>query len=484
MSPKSFSFHYTIAGFLIDWQNTHYASNPKTAAHHNTFCLVMSRIIHRHLHHVPESIVRGEGVYLIDRKGSRYLDASGSAAVTCLGYGHPALLEAVTKQVSNLAYVNSGFFTTDATEHLAAKLANLAPGDLNYIYVSTSGSEAVEAALKMARQYVVETGQPQRQYFISRTHSYHGTTFAALSVGKHIGRRKPFEPLLWPSANIPAYYPYRYKLEHESEHDYSMRTADALEQKIQELGADKVIAFVAETVGGATAGVQPSSATYLQRIREICDRYDILLIFDEVMCGTGRTGTMFASEQYGVQADITTIAKGIGAGVQPIGVTLCTEKLYRTFRDNSGLLVHSGTYTGHATACAAANAVLKVIEEENLLANVQRRGKELIEKLRESLEDHPAVGDIRGIGLFIGIEFVENKSTKEPFDPALKFSDKLKDIAMRNRLLCYPGNGTADGMRGDHVLLAPAYNIDSEHVVAIAERLTRSIDETWREITQ
>ena len=442
----------------------------------------MSQVVHRDLRHLPVMVDRGEGIYLFDSEGNKYLDASGGAAVSCLGYGHPAMLNAIQEQLSKVAYVHTGFFTSEPAEQLAVKLAGLAPGDLNYSYFSTSGSEAVEVGLKMARQYAVDTGRPERKYFISRTHSFHGSTLSTLSIGRQVMRREPFLPLFRRGINIPPYYPYRFKLEHESDDEYSIRMADALEQKILEVGAEKVAAFVAETVGGATAGVLPSSKLYLQRIREICDRYEIILIFDEVMCGSGRCGTFFAAEQYGVQADVTTIAKGLGAGIMPIAATLCTDKLYDTFRDKLGHLEHGGTYSGHSLACAVSCAVIDVLEEENLLANVRLRGKELIENFQQDMGDHPIVGDIRGAGLFIGIEFVADKSTKEPLDPALKFSEKLQNNMMRNKLLCYPGAGTVDGKIGNHVLVAPPYTIDSEYVAELSKRLASTIDETWQQI--
>lgn len=435
----------------------------------------MSHILHRlPLADMPVA-VRGNGVHLYDSDHNEYLDASGGAAVLSLGHSHPAVTDAIERQLSTLPYVHSGFFTTEAAEELAETLARLAPGDLAYSVIVSSGSEAIEAALKLARQYCCETGQSGKTRFIARRRSFHGSTLATLSVAEHVHRRQIYEPLLMPAYFISPYYPYRFRGEDEPASAYSNRTADELEQKIAELGAENVIAFLAETVGGATAGVLPPSREYLQRVRQICDEHGILLILDEVMCGMGRTGEFFACDNYGVQPDIITFAKGLGSGHQSVGAMMCTADIQSAIRGGSRVYKHGNTYMGHATSCAAANAVLNTIASENLLDNVKQRGADLLQRLHESLGDHPNVGEIRGIGLFIGIEFVKDRESKEPFPEELNFSQTLKRSLMNNFLIAYPGSGTIDGYRGDHLIVAPPFIIDDSHVDEIVARLTRSV---------
>ena len=420
----------------------------------------------------------GGGVYLYDESNFRYLDACGGAAVSCLGHSHPAPIKAIQQQVAKLAYVHSGFFTSDVAEKLADKLVEISPGNMNHVWFASGGSEAVESALKLARQYCVDRGEPGRRHFISRRQSFHGNTLGALSVSGNEFRKKPYYPILTPSKQIAPCYPFRDKREDETEQEYGLRAANELERKIIEFGPETVIGFIAETVGGATAGVLPPVSGYLQRIREICDQYDILLILDEVMCGMGRTGSYFSCSEYGVVPDIATIAKGLGAGYQPIGAMLCTDAVYTVVKEGSGFFKHGHTYMGHAVACAASLAVLETIENENLLENVKLTGNYLLNNLRTHLGDHPFVGDIRGQGLFVGIEFVFDKETKEPLHPNYNFHKVLKNVAQRNGLLCYPGGGTIDGERGDHVLLAPAYIVNETIVDEIISLLASSIDES------
>ncbi len=444
----------------------------------------MSQIIHRNVVRTPPVAVRGEGVYVYDENGHRYLDACGGAAVSCLGYGHPAPTRAIQEQAAKLAYIHSRFFTSAIAEQLAEKLVSLIPEPLNHVMFLSGGSEAIEASFKLSRQYFYEIGETQRKYFISRRQSYHGSTIGTLSFGNDAGRRKPYEPILQPANSISPCYPYRNQRQDESIREYGLRVANELEAKIIELGADNVIGFIAETVGGATPGVLPPVPGYLKRIREICDQYSILLIFDEVMCGTGRTGTFLSCEQDEVVPDIVVLAKGLGAGYQPISATICSESIFQAVHGGSGALMQGHTYLGHSIACAASMAVLDTIESENLLDNVKIQGENLILKLRSALGSHPNVGDIRGRGLFIGIEFVADRSTKEPLDPSFRFFSVLKQVSERNGLMCYPVNGTLDGARGDHVLLAPAYIIDEKIVDEIVDRMSRSIDDSLAEIAR
>ena len=437
----------------------------------------MSNVIHRNLSNSLPTVSHGEGVFVYDDQNKSYLDASGGAAVCCLGHSHPAPIEAINNQINKLPYIHSGYFTSDVLEELAEKLASLAPGNINHAMFLSGGSETVESALKLARQYFVETGQMKRKHFISRRQSFHGNTLGVLSVGHNEARKKPYRPLLMRSHAISPCYPYRDKSASESEHDYGMRIANELEEKILELGPDSVIGFIAETVGGATAGVQPPVEGYLNRIRHICDRYGVLLILDEVMCGAGRTGTFFSCEQDDVVPDIVTLAKGLGAGYQPIAATLCRTEVFDAIQQGSGALANGFTYMGHATACAAALAVVKTIERENLLENVRNQGKLLVKLLHERLAYHPNVGDIRGRGLFVGVEFVANRRTKEPLNPNLLFHSILKNTCQENGLLCYPGGGTIDGTSGDHVLLAPPYIVDEVHIEMTVDRLHKSIED-------
>ncbi len=442
----------------------------------------MTRVLHRRIGQDLPVAVAGEGPYIIDRDGRRYLDASGGAAVSCLGHSHPAVVEAVRRQVGEIAFAHTSFFTNEPMEELAETLVAAAPSGLDWVYFVSGGSEANEAALKLARQYFVEVGEPTRRRFIAREQSYHGNTLGVLAVGGNPARQAPYRPLLMEAAHIPPCYAYRHRRPDESDEDYGRRAADALEAKIRELGPETVAAFVAEPVVGATAGAVPAVPGYFTRIREICDRYGVLLILDEVMCGMGRTGTLFACEQEGVTPDLLSLAKGLGAGYQPIGAVMVSGAIYDALREGSGFFQHGHTYMGHPTACAAALAVQRAIREENLLDNVRRRGDELEAALVERFGNHRHVGDIRGRGLFRAIELVRDRATKEPFDPALRLHAHVKAAAMARGLMCYPSGGTADGVRGDHVLLAPPFIIGREEVAEIAERLGAAVDAALAEV--
>ena len=435
----------------------------------------MTRILHRNIGPELPRAVAGDGVWITDAEGRRYIDGSGGAAVTSLGHGNAEVLDAMRAQMDAIAYAHTSFFTTDAAESLAERLIGLAPEGLDYVYLVSGGSEAVEAALKMARQYFVEIGQPQRRHIIARRQSYHGNTIGALATGGNAWRRAQFQPILPETHHVSPCYAWRDQRPEETPDDYAARLAQELEDKILELGADQVIAFVAEPVVGATLGAVLPVPGYFRRIREVCDKYGVLVILDEVMCGMGRTGTIFAQEQEGVSADITTIAKGLGGGYQPIGATLLSERIYNAFRDGSGLFQHGHTYIGHPIAAAAADKVVEIMSRPGLMENVNAMGARLQEGLEAALGQHPNIGDIRGRGLFRGIELVADRDTKEPLDPALKTHAKIKKAAMARGLMCYPMGGTIDGVRGDHVLLAPPYIIAPEEVDQIVERLAGAI---------
>ena len=435
-----------------------------------------TRILHRRIHGDLPIAVGGRGIEIFDSNGKAYIDASSGAAVSCLGHGHPAVTEAIKAQLDRLAYAHTSFFTTDVAERLADHLIEHAPAGLSHVYFVSGGSEAIEAALKMARQYFVERGQPQRRHFIARRQSYHGNTLGALAVGGNLWRRQQFAPMLFESHHVSPPYAYRELQEGETLEAYGQRLAAELENTIQKLGPETVIAFVAETVGGATQGCTTAPPGYFRQVREICDRYGVLLILDEVMCGMGRTGTLYACEQEGITPDLIAIAKGLGAGYQPIGAVLLSSDIYAAFRDGSGFFQHGHTYMGHPVACAAALAVQETIQRENLLDNVRQQGERLERRLRERFANHHHVGDIRGRGLFWAVEYVRDRSTKAPFDPALAVHARVKQEAMARGLACYAMPGTIDGKYGDHNMLAPPFIVTSRDIDEIVDRFGDAVD--------
>lgn len=440
-----------------------------------------SRVFHRHTHNQLPVATQGDGAYILDKKGNRYLDACGGAAVSCLGHSNARVIDAIKLQLDSLAYAHTSFFTSEPSEQLADFLVQRAPEGIEHVYFVSGGSEAMEAALKLARQYFVEGGEPQRQKFIARRQSYHGNTLGALAVGGNQWRRQQFEPLLIDVEHISPCYQYRDQGDNESEAEYGLRVARELETKIQELGAENVIGFIAEPIVGATSGVLVPAPGYFNCIREICDRHGILLILDEVMCGMGRSGALFTCDQEAVRPDIVTVAKGLAAGYQPIGATLCSAQIFNRLSDGSGLFQHGHTYIGHATACAAALAVQQTIEDDNLLDNVNQMGALLEASLHHRFADHPYVGDIRGRGLFRGLELVADRSTKEPLPAELSLHSLIKSRGMARGLACYPGGGTIDGRRGNHILLAPPFIINESHVMEITDKLGAALDDALRD---
>ncbi|TNF90315.1 MAG: aspartate aminotransferase family protein [Gammaproteobacteria bacterium] len=426
--------------------------------------------------------VQGDGVYIIDRTGKRYLDASGGAAVSCLGHSDEEVIEAVKNQLERLEFAHTGFFSSVPAEALAELLIQEAPGDLDRVYFVSGGSEAVEAAIKLARQYYVEIGQPSRHRVISRLQSYHGNTLGALAAGGNLWRREQFDPLMIETSHISPCYAYRWQQPDESEFDYGQRVANELEAEIQRVGEDQVMAFIAEPVVGATLGAVPAVEGYFKRIREICNQYGILLILDEVMCGMGRTGSLYACDQEDIAPDILTIAKGLGAGYQPIGAMLCSDKIYQAIEQGSGFFQHGHTYLGHPVACAAAHAVVKKIMDRRVLDGVLAQGVRLHKALLDKFGEHPNIGDIRGRGLFFGLEFVRERDTKAPFPAELAFNKRLKQNAFEAGLICYPMGGTIDGKQGDHVLLAPPFIIDTGHIEEIVSKLDTAIKATLRSL--
>lgn len=429
----------------------------------------------RHTKGELPTAVSGDGCYLIDSVGKRYLDGSAGAAVSSLGHNNQAVRLALHEQLDKLAFAHTGFFSTDAAEMLADRLIAAAPAGIDRVYLVSGGSEAIEAALKLARQFFIEIGQHKRQRVIARRQSYHGNTLGALAVGGNMWRRAPFAPLLMDVSHIAPCNEYRDRALGESQHDYGQRVANELEDELLRLGPETVMAFVAEPVVGATMGAVPAVPGYLARIRELCDHYGVLLILDEVMCGMGRTGHLFASEEDKVAADMIVVAKGLGAGFQPIGALLCQRQIYDAIAGGTGFFQHGHTYMGHTLAATAANAVLSEIDRLDLLARVRLQGERLDACLRAELGDHPNVGDIRGRGLLRGVELVADRDSKAPFDQGRKIHARVKAEAMEEGLICYPMGGTIDGQRGDHVLLAPPFVINNEEIDELVAKLSLAI---------
>ena len=437
----------------------------------------MTRVLHRQIRHDYPAATLGRGITIRDAAGKEYIDASGGAAVSCLGHSNPDVLAALHAQIDRLDYAHTGFFTTSVAEELADEMIRHAPDGIGHVYFTSGGSEGVEAALKLARQYFVERGETRRRHFIGRLQGYHGNTLGALSVGGNLWRRRAFGPILLGNVHhVSPCYDYRGRRSDETPEAYGGRLAQELSDKIDELGGANVIAFIAETVVGATLGAVPPVPRYFSRVRKICDRHGILLILDEVMCGMGRTGTLHACEQEAVTPDLMVVAKGLGGGYAPIGAVMVGEKIVQALADGSGFFQHGHTYMGHPLACAAALAVQRVIRRDNLLAKVRAQGSHLGRRLKERFGNHPFVGDVRGRGLFQAIELVADRGTKEPFDPAQKLHARIKQAAMDRGLMVYPMGGTVDGARGDHVLLAPPFIVDPATIDTIVGRLGEAVD--------
>lgn len=436
----------------------------------------MSNVFPRQITNPPIKAVSSDGCYIIDENGKQYFDGSGGAAVSCLGHGDPDVIKAVQDQTSKMAFAHTGFFSSDPAEELAELLIDNAPGELDRVYFVSGGSEAIEAAIKLARQFHIENGDPSRHHIIARKQSYHGNTLGALAAGGNKWRRNQFEPILIDASHISPCYEYIDKLKEETSFDYGQRVAQELEDEILRLGTDKVMAFIVEPVVGATMGAVPAVPGYFKKVRNICDKYGVLLILDEVMCGMGRTGHLFASEFDEIAPDILCIAKGLGAGYQPIGAMLCSKNIYNRLGKGSGFFQHGHTYMGHPVACAAGLAVLKAILNRKILSSIKSKSNQLFNCLETELGHHPNIGDIRGRGLFIGIEIVQNIETKKPFDPNLKVAASIKHAAFEAGLICYPMSGTRDGKWGDHILLAPPFIINENQIIELVNKLSISIE--------
>ena len=440
--------------------------------------MTASRVLHRSGGQPPVA-VGGDGIYLHLADGTRIIDASGGAAVACLGHGNRRIAEAIGGQALTMSYAHTGTFSSQPAEDLAHIVLDGEPGGLAYAYFCSSGSEGTEASLKLARQYFVEIGQPQRVHFIARRQGYHGNTLGALAAGGNMMRRALYEPILSPAFSLVSpCFAYRFQNEGESDEQYVDRLANELEAEFQRLGPDTVAAFLAETVVGATTGCVTALPGYFSRVREICDRHGALLILDEVMCGMGRTGTMHAWEQEGIAPDIEVVAKGLGGGYQPIGGVLVGRKVVAAINAGSGGFMHGHTYQAHPVACQAALEVQRIIRDDNLLENVRAMGARLETALVERFGNHRHVGDIRGRGLFWALEFVADRATKQEFDPAMKVNERVKRAALERDVAIYPMGGTIDGRRGDHVVIAPPYIATATEIDTIVERVGAAVDAT------
>ncbi|WP_295894541.1 aspartate aminotransferase family protein [uncultured Vibrio sp.] len=444
----------------------------------------MSQLFHRHCQSSLPTISHGRGAYLYDTRGKKYLDACGGAAVSNLGHNNDQVKQAIQRQMDEIPYAHTGFFTSQVAEDLAQKITALAPNPLNYVYLTSGGSEAVESALKLARQYFLEQGKETKTQFIARHQSYHGNTLGALSVGGNHWRRDPFKAIMPDSHHINPCYPYRFQKADESEEAYAHRAAAELEASILKIGPENVMAFIAEPIVGATSGAVVPSKGYFSEIRRICDQYDVLLILDEVMCGVGRSGKFFAFEYEKIIPDIVTMAKGLGAGYQPIGATLVSHKIYDTIAQGSGFFQHGHTFMGHPMACAASLATINYIQEHDLLNRVTQLGIDLRSQLHDTLSHQDYVGEIRGRGLFIGIELVEDKPSKQPHPPALQLAKKVKATAMDEGLMIYPMAGTIDGTLGNHILLAPPFIITESESNEIVDKLNVTLQKVMRHLRE
>ena len=408
-------------------------------------------------------IVRGEGCWLIDEKGRRYLDACGGAYVANLGHGVSEVADAVAEQVRKVAYVNGTAFTNEPAEELASELRTLNPKGLDYAYFLSSGSEAVEAALKLARQHWVEAGKPGKHKIIARTPGYHGNTLLALSASARESYKKMFGPWLVPVTMIGAPYPYR------CSPDAPAMTAEALEAAIKKEGADTVAAFIAEPVGGSSTGASVPPKGYYKRVREICDKHNVLFIADEVLTGCGRTGTWAAMEHFGVTPDIMTLGKGLSGGYVPLSAVIATKKVLEPIAKGTGSFKHAQTFSHSPAICAAGLAAVRHIKKNNLVERSAKMGTVLHKKL-SILLDLPFVGDVRGLGLLAGVEFVADKKTKTPFRRALKFAETFVNKAQDAGLIVWPNIGHADGENGDLVMLAPPFIVTEAEIDEIVAR--------------
>nr|CEG05724.1 unnamed protein product [Fusarium clavum] len=437
-------------------------------------------LMHRSLITPPETVTSASGSYLTLSSGRKILDGCAGAAVAIIGHGNTEVRDAMIAQASQVSYVHTMTYTTSSAEDLANYLLENEPFGLTRAYLVGSGSEAMDSAMKLARQFHVENGQPERTRFVSRRQAYHGNTIGAMSVSSNLARRAPYENaiLLDNVSYVSPAYEYRTKKDGESEEEYSQRLVDELEAEFKSVGPEKIMAFIAETVGGATAGCITPPKGYFAGISKVCKKYGILLVLDEVMCGVGRCGTFFAFEQDGdVRPDIVTTGKGLGGGYVPIAATLVHKDIISTLKKGTASFNHGHTYQAHPVSCAAALAIQKIIRRDNLVSRSASLGQRLHILLISTFQDLEFVGNIRGRGLFWGIEFVRDKKTKEPFDSKIRFGVKVQERAFELGVAVYPGTGTADGSSGDHVIVSPPLTISEGEMDELVGVLKKAYDD-------
>jgi adenosylmethionine-8-amino-7-oxononanoate aminotransferase len=433
-----------------------------------------SHVFYRRLTRRYPRVVRGEGCYLYDENGHRYLDGSGGAYVVNLGHGVSEIADALACQARTLAYVTGTMFTHDAVEELAAELARVNPGDLDLVYPLGSGSEAVEAGLKLARQYWVEAGRPEKHRIVALAPSYHGNTLLALSASSRESYRSAFREWLVEVVRAPAAYPYRCECRGRAPF-CSICNGDAIEAAIQEAGPESIAALIGEPVGGSSTGASVPQPEYWRRVRAICDRYEILLVADEVLTGAGRTGTWSALEPYGVVPDILILGKGLAGGYAPLSAVVAPRRLVDVLARGSGSFFHAQTFSHHATLCAAGVATIKYLRRHRLVERCAAMGQVLHQRL-DQLRSFPMVGDVRGRGLLAGIELVEDRSSRRPFHSSARIADRLAAIALELGLVVWPNAGQLDDGTGDLVMLAPPFVIEEDQIGEMVMLLAQALE--------
>ncbi len=443
--------------------------------------LSQRHIFYRDLKRRYPVISRADGVYLYDHDGRKILDGAAGAAVVCLGHNHPRVVAALEDQARKVAFAHTGSFTSEPAIQLSNELCAWAPDSLQRVYFSSGGSESVEAALKLARAYHLEKGNDERYRVISRFISYHGATLGALSMTGHHMRRRKYLPLLSSFPRVSPSYCYRCPFDLTPDR-CDLECAWDLERELVREGPETISAFIMEPIIGASAPGVGAPQNYYRIIREICDKYDILLIADEVMTGVGRTGRFFAMQHFGIDPDISVISKGLASGYSPFGAVLVTEKIYRTLRNSPAhSFIHGHTYAGNPLSCAVGLEVLRVIREDNLIEKNERDGAYLMERL-QVLRERPSVGDIRGRGMLCGVEFVAERATKKPFPAEARFNKRVFEAALNRGVYLYPGSGSVDGVGGDHMLISPPYTISREEIDFLVDTLAESIETAERAV--
>jgi adenosylmethionine-8-amino-7-oxononanoate aminotransferase len=439
-----------------------------------------SSIFSRNLRKQYPLAVRGEGCWIIDAEGRRYLDASGQAAVISIGHGVQEIGRAMAEQSGRIAFAHTTQFHSEPAEKLAARVLAIAPRnfqDGGRVYFTSGGSEATETAIKLARQYFLETNQPSRYRIVARRQSYHGSTLGAMAVSGNVARRAPYAPLIPEWGHVAPCFCYHCPF-NKTFPECNLACADDLDTFLRANDASTVAAFLFEPVVGATLGAAPAVDGYTARVAEICRKHGNLVIADEVMTGMGRTGKPFASEHWGLEPDIILTGKGIASGYAPLGAVLVAPRLVDAFEKGSAAFMHGFTYQSHPVATAAGNAVFDYLETHKLFERVTPAG-ETLRKALAVLENHPNVGQVRGLGLLQGVEFVKNKASREPFPKEAGIAEKIRLAALEKNVLLYPGQGCVDGSRGDHVLLAPPFVIKPEECAIIAQALQYACEKVF-----